>query len=350
MTDLSPTSRRRWLLFAPFVAIVVLAAVWSAAWSFAARSAEATIAAWIDHEAKLGRVYDCGSRQSGGYPFRIEVRCTDPTVELKSAEPPRVLKAKELLGVAQVYQPNLIIAEITGPLSITEAGEPAVWRADWRLAQASLRGVAGTPERLSIVLDGVKLDRINGATAETWAAANHLEIHVRRNPASASDKPVLDFAAQVANATVPNAAVLAGRPLDAEVTALLRGVTDFQPKPVPTRLKEWQAAGGRLEITKLRLQQGEAVAVAAGDIGLSAAGRPDGAFNLTMAGFDRLVQGLAGNSGLGGGMQLGLMAGLSFLGRPAEIDGKKAVAVPLRFNDGAVFLGPIRLGRMEPLY
>jgi hypothetical protein len=49
-------------------------------------------------------------------------------------------------------------------------------------------------------------------------------------------------------------------------------------------------------------------------------------------------------------MHLGLMAGLSFVGRPAEIDGKKAVAVPLRFNDGAVFLGPIRLGRMEPLY
>ena len=66
--------------------------------------------------------------------------------------------------------------------------------------------------------------------------------------------------------------------------------------------------------------------------------------------YDRLVRDLAGNSGLGGGMQLGLMAGLSFVGRPAEIDGKKAVAVPLRFNDGAVFLGPIRLGRMEPLY
>jgi hypothetical protein len=69
-----------------------------------------------------------------------------------------------------------------------------------------------------------------------------------------------------------------------------------------------------------------------------------------MTGFDQLVQQLVGSSQQGGGLQLGLMAGLAFLGRPAEIDGRRAVSVALRFNDGAVFLGPIPLGRMEPLY
>ena len=52
----------------------------------------------------------------------------------------------------------------------------------------------------------------------------------------------------------------------------------------------------------------------------------------------------------GGGLQLGLMAGLAFLGRPAEIEGKRAVALALRVTDGAVFLGPIPLGKVEPLY
>jgi len=326
--------------------IVLVGILWSGFWFFAAHRADATITAWVEQEAKLGRIHSCGSLRNGGYPFRVEIRCTDPTVELANAQPARVFKAKELLGVAQVYDPGLIIAEITGPLAIAESGQPVIWRADWRLAQASLRGRPGTPERLSVALDGAKLERTEGANADIWAEANHFEAHVRRNPASTSDRPVLDFAAQLAGATVPSAAVLAGKPLDAEVTAVLRGLSDLRPKPVPAQLKEWQAAGGRLEITKLRLQQGEAVALAAGDIGLSAAGRPDGAFNVTMAGFERMVQQLAGS----GGIQRGLIAGLAFLGRPAEIDGKRGVSVPLRFNDGAVSLGPIPLGKMEPLY
>src|SRR5207253_8887725 len=137
----------------------VLAVAWSGFWYFAARGADRIVTAWIEQEAKQGRIYSCGSRTSGGYPFRIEMRCTDPAVELAHADSTRVLKAKDLIAVAQVYQPNLIIAEITGPVSIAEAGQPAAWRADWRLAQTSLTGVAGTPERLSVALDEVKLGR-----------------------------------------------------------------------------------------------------------------------------------------------------------------------------------------------
>ena len=350
MIEPTPTRPRRWLPFLPFVLVVVIAVAWSAAWVFAARRADAIITAWIEQEARSGRVYSCGSRTSGGYPFRIEVRCTDPAVELASLSPPRTLRAKELVGVAQVYQPNLIIAEITGPLAIVEADAPALWRADWRLAQASLRGRARNPERLSIVLDELKLERAEGSPGETLGTANHLELHLRRNPASAADKPVIEFAFDVAGATVPSAAMLAGPPFDGEITALVSGLSDLQAKPVSARLREWQGAGGRLEVTKLRIRQGEAIALAAGEIGLSAAGRPDGAFNITMAGFDRLAQDLAKRGGQANGLQLGVVAGLSFLGRPAEIDGKRAVSVPLRFKDGAVSLGPIPLGKIPPLY
>jgi len=340
---------RRWWPFLPFAVLVVIAAAWSVFWVMAARRADAVITAWLQDEARRGRIHGCGSRTSGGYPFRIEVRCTDPSVQLTTAQPPRVLKAKELRGVAQVYDPGLIIAEISGPLAVSEPGQPTAWQADWRLAQASLRGVAGRPERLSVVFDGLSLERVDGERPETWAAANHLEFHLRRNPAAPSDKPRLDFAAQMAGATVPGAPLLRGKPLDGEVTALVSGLNDLTPKPVPLRLKEWQAAGGRLEVTRLRLQQGDAVAVAAGDVGLSAAGRPDGAFTVRMAGFDRLVQELAGSQ-QGGGLQLGLMAGLAFLGQPTEIDGRRAIAMALRVKDGAVFLGPLPLGRLDPLY
>ena len=34
----------------------------------------------------------------------------------------------------------------------------------------------------------------------------------------------------------------------------------------------------------------------------------------------------------------------------AELEGKKARAFPLRFVDGAVFLGPLKVGQVPPLF
>ena len=52
--------------------------------------------------------------------------------------------------------------------------------------------------------------------------------------------------------------------LDAELDAMLRGLADFAPKPWPVRFREIQARGGTIEVTKVRVQQGDVVAVGAG--------------------------------------------------------------------------------------
>jgi hypothetical protein len=58
--------------------------------------------------------------------------------------------------------------------------------------------------------------------------------------------------------------------------------------------------------------------------------------------------------GLGKAVQqnanVGVAAGINSLGTEAELEGKKARAFPLRFVDGAVFLGPLRVGLIPPLF
>jgi len=264
--------RRRWPIFLPIAVLVLLAIAWSAVWYFAAGAAERNIAAWIDAEARQGRVYTCADRRLGGYPFRIELRCTDPIAEIQAAA--LVLKAKEFIAVAQVYQPNLVIGEIVGPLSVAAPGEAPRLVADWALAEASVR-LSPLPERISIAIDDAKFGE-PGASAGSLASAKHVELHVRLAPAS-RDKPVLDLAATIREGILPSAGVLGTRPFDAEATAILQGLGDLRPKPLPVRLKEWQAAGGRLEIQNVRLKQADAVAAAKGQLGLSPAGRLDGA-------------------------------------------------------------------------
>ena len=64
---------------------------------------------------------------------------------------------------------------------------------------------------------------------------------------------------------------------------------DFVPKPLPVRLREWQAAGGRLEIQSARIAQGETLANATGTLALTQRGRLDGALQLNVAGLEKLL-------------------------------------------------------------
>ncbi len=86
--------------------------------------------AWRAQEAKSGRVYDCARRSVAGFPFRLEVRCDGASVSLNSqtagqtaTQIPITGKLGEILVVAQVYDPKLLIAEFTGPATISDAAD-----------------------------------------------------------------------------------------------------------------------------------------------------------------------------------------------------------------------------------
>jgi hypothetical protein len=45
-----------------------------------------------------------------------------------------------------------------------------------------------------------------------------------------------------------------------------------------------------------------------------------------------------------------IATGINLLGEPATLEGKPAVILPLRFDNGAVFLGPIPVGVTPALF
>jgi hypothetical protein len=46
----------------------------------------------------------------------------------------------------------------------------------------------------------------------------------------------------------------------------------------------------------------------------------------------------------------GVAVGLNLLGRPATLEGRKALAFPLKFVSGAVYLGPLKMAQTPPLF
>jgi hypothetical protein len=369
-------SRRRTGLRYTILLFIVLALVagWTGFWKFASGKAQETIEGWRAREAKAGRIYNCGSQTVGGYPFRIEVNCESASALFRSNQPPVELKASSLVVLAQVYQPGLLISEYHGPLTIGEPGKLPDIVADWKLAQSSVRGTPAAPNRASLVFEQPAVDRMNGGDRQNVLRAKHFEIHGRMIEGSAADKPVIEIALQLDQASAPTLHPAAAQPIDANVTGVLRGLNDFSPKPWPVRFREMQAAGGRIDIAQARVQQGEILAVGGGSLSINSNGRLEGQLRVTMAGLDQFlaaigapqrVQSSSGMDKLVGALDrlapgLGDVArqqaganialGINMLGEQTTLEGKRAVTLPLRFTDGSVFLGPIPIGNTPALF
>jgi hypothetical protein len=371
MFEQRPATRRRLWLFVPFALLVALAVIWTGLWFYAASRAETAIAGWRAREAKSGRNYECGTQSISGFPFRIEVRCTEPIAELRGKGAQVMLKGADLVMLAQVYQPTLLIGEFKSPMTVADPGQPPAFVVNWSLGQSSVRGTPRAPQRGSLVFDNLRVQR-TGSNA-TMLNARRFELHGRMAEGSATDNPVIDLGLRATAASAPDVHPIAATPLDAEISATLRGLADFAPKPWPMRFRELQQRGGRIDIVKARVQQGDTIAVSSGSLGLTERGYLDGQLEMTVVGLEHVLkkldleamvsQGRVGSAidkldkllpGLGGIARKqagpGILVGLDAIGKRTMLEGKPAVTVPLRFIDGRVMLGPLPVGRTPPLF
>ena len=357
------------------ILFLALVGGWSYLWYYATGKAEVAIDGWRAREAKAGRIYTCGSQSIGGYPFRIEVTCDKAAAVFRSNQPPVEIKTSGILVAAQLYQPTLLISDFYGPLTIADLGHAPNIIVNWKLAQSSLRGTPSAPERISLVFDQPVVERINGNNRQSVLKAQHIEVHGRLAGGSVTNKPIIETVLRIRAAAAPELHPAAAMPIDADITTLLRGLNDFSPKPWSARFRELQAVDGRVDITQARVQQGDTIAVGDGTLSLNTSGRLQGQLRVTVANIepflaavgtpqvvqnspdmdrlsgalDRLLPGL-GNVARQQATSSNLSRGINLLGEQTTLEGKRAVTLPLRFDDGSVFLGPIWIGNTPAMF
>jgi hypothetical protein len=396
MSDMPQALRRRplWGLFIAPVLLLIAAIAWSGFWFYAASQVDVQADAWREREAKSGRVFDCANRSVAGYPFRLEISCSDPSVSLVSQSagqsgPPITAKLSEILVVAQVYDPKRVIAEFKGPARISDPAAQAKFVANWSLGRSSVYGLPFAPQRASIVFDDPAIDRLDGAVQVPLATAKHVELHGRIAEGSPKDSPVIESVLQISQGTIQGLHPLLVEPFNADARAMLSGLRDLSPKPWPARFREIQAAGGHVEILQSRIQQGDLIAVGAGTLGFSPSGRLEGELQMTVAGIEKVIPALGIDKMLEDGVpqatldrvapgvksqdianlmgaldraipglgkvvkqnaNVGVAVGINALGKEATLEGRTARTFPLRFVDGAVFLGPLKVAQTPPLF
>jgi hypothetical protein len=365
--------RRRWPILAPVAAVIVFAILWTGLWYYSASKADQTLAGWVEREAAAGRVYACGSQSIGGFPLGIHARCGDASAEIKNSEPPYAVAAKGIDFVAEVYDPTRLIGDVAGPLTVASLGQSPSLTADWTRARIIVSGIPPNPDRVSIELGAPHVERVGGG--ETIFKAKSVDLRGRIAAGSPQDHPVIEMTLRLVGGAAPMLHALLVPPTEAEFDAVVRGFKDLAPKPWADRFREMQAAGGGVEIKSLRITQADSIVVGSGMLTVGANGKLNGLVRVAIVGIERIVprlgidrligQGLDQLSGSNGGLDR-LVPGLSEvirdtanasvidnlkkMGQPSSIDNQPAIVLPLRFSDGAIYLGMLRIGEAPSLF
>jgi len=377
--------RRRWLwaIFVPVIGAVLLAGGWCALWYYAATVTDRTLSGWVTREAAAGRVYSCGSEGISGFPFHVQVHCTQAGAALSTFQPPLTIAARDITFTAQVFRPTRLVGDVTAPLTVAPPGQPPNLAADWTSAVIVVSGLPPNPDALAVNIVKPHLDRSSGKNAVPLFAADAADFQARIIEGSAEHNPVIDAVLHFAGATAPSAHPALAAPLQGDIEMVVRGLKDLSPEPFAQRFREMQAAGGNIEIKSLRLERKDAIVVGSGTLAIKPDGKVDGVVTVAINGLEAIVpqlgvdkmigQGidrlahLSGQPGRHGldaldhllpglsdvvtaGANASVIDNLKKMGQPTEIDGKPATALPLRFSDGAVYLGMIRIGEVPALF
>jgi len=376
-----PRRRRLWPFVLP-VAITLLAAGWTWLWYYAAGIAGEAEAGWIQREAALGRVYACGAQSIGGFPFSFISRCDQAAAAFKSNNPPFDVRATGVTFSAQVFRPTLLNGEITGPVTLADPGQQPVFVANFSNAQLSLLGLPPDPEAITVTLRKPRLDRVAGPGSGMIFQADAVDVAGRIIAGSARSNPVIEATGHFTGATAPTFHPLLAEPLQGDVDFVMRGFTDFSPKPWPALFREMQAAGGGIEIKTIRIERPDAIIAGTGTLTVNTQGKLNGVIEVAVVGIENIVpllgidqligQGIDRLTGGSGSANQGLNAldrlvpglggvvrqnaassvieNIKKMGQPTEIDKKPAVALPVRVEDSVIYLGLIPLGVVPPLF
>lgn len=315
----------------PAAVLAGLVGAWSAVWTWGANRSEDAIQRWLAAEAANGRVIACDERSRGGYPFRLEITCRRPTVELRDeARPYQTYRLEGLKLVSQIWSPGHVISEWTGPMTVATEGDPGIVTATWRLAQASARLNIGGYDSSNVVIDALEVVR----DGVSLLKAERAEFHTRPNP---EDRLSVDLVANLKGAT---SAIRPMAPVDAEVQLVARKLLRAAGRPQPLPLRQWHAAGGSVDVVLFRLAQGPALGLATGKLRLTVDGRPEGEIELKVANVEAALQA----SGLGATLGPVAAGVLTMASRPVEVEGRQGRLLTLRAAGGRLQAGPLGLG------
>jgi hypothetical protein len=329
-------------IFLPIIAVIFICIGWSIFWRIAADATESGINDWFAQERAAGRVWTCADRTVSGFPFRIEVRCLKPTFAGPATGVRVDGSVGDIVAVAHVYQPTLIVADVAPPLHVQSNPDRGSADMSWRSFRVSYRSGDGTLllGSLSVSKPGLT---VRPPAGEIQATARTLEFHVRPTGGTSNAFDVALSATGLA-APIIDQALGAFEPMDISAGATIQRMDAFTHASNALPLEKWRRAGGTAHVTELKLTKGDVELTSTGKLDLDDTHRVRGRMTLLAKGLSPILEKF--------GVPTAALAIGSLLGGsdgPAPPPGMTKLSIGL--EGGRVSIGPIRLPiALNPLY
>lgn len=335
--------RRIRLIVWPLVIFVALIGIWSGIWTAIRSEVDRQVDLWIEQEKSVGRAHQCSDRSYSGFPFRIDLFCRTPSLQMHS--PTGMVDARfgGVIVTALIYRPEHIIIDFKAPFVVSRR-DVLLASVDFQGAQASISMRGKGFERFSLAVERPTLTRIENGRPEL--AGQILEVHAR--PTQTVGNTAQDFDLAVAARGIGPAGVKPELGADLMIAAVARGLPNGASEDAAGLIAAWARAGGLFELGQLRLTRGTGILGANGKLGFNPSGRAQGGFEAVIADSAALLGGLS-FPGFG---DLSLVFGpaLTFVGRSGEIEGKRGTKVDLRLENGHFSVGSVHIIEFAPAF
>jgi hypothetical protein len=377
MTDTPPHAaaskpRTPWRIFVPAIGVGIVLGLYSVYWYVAAGK----LRAGVENLAATPRPGDIAAGWSAlsisGYPYRIAVTLTDPVATAPQTPEDWSWRANSLEADFLPYDLRHVVLKVDGEqvLRYRDVGGSRslhTVRATAVGTWASYVDVKNAPfGRLAIDIDDLVAVRDGGEAAEPDKpgerfAAGRLQLHMRPSedsapgpatPVPADETGSYDIALQGNDMAIDRASSPLALGSEIELIAVqarLRNVPKNAGASLVELSRDWLQKGGSLAVSDLQIKWGPLNMWAQGEMTLDERARPKGTFDTEITNYPGLLSALV-KAGVIDERDANLaLVGMGLL---AQLQGtpEGRLRVPVVMNEGKLYLGPIVVAKLDPVY
>jgi len=344
----------RYVILSGIVLLAVTA--YTIYWFTLADQIEIGIEKWAEARRAEGMVVAYGSLEVTGFPLRMQAQATNVHIAGPGQNPGWQWRSTLLIGNVLPYNINHIVFTAPQPQDISlriNGGALEQYQLEPQRAQASLKLKHGKLARLDLDIEG---GMVNGGRFKAGALTlGRIQVHSRdaKNaelPADGLQNPTLfDISLKLENLDYPG---FANSALGAHVTqiALTGAIEGVWPAGKGVAgIHQWRDAGGVLQLKAAEIDWGPLKLKAAGTMAMDAQDRLIGSLTAGLMGYEELIKGLQAAGQLNKDEARAANTGLGIIAMAAGgKDGE--LTLPMVLQDGEMFVGPLRIAKLKPLF
>lgn len=329
--------------------LAVLAIAHAVYWWIGAGEMRTAVETWIEDWRQKGYEVTHGELGIGGYPLQVHATLPYPAV----TDPGKAwswqaegVRLQTSLWEPTRYQMTVqgdqaVIAPINGravPMDISTADTVVV-------ANFSVTGEFRS--------GSIQIDELKGSApdfgATVLAKRIFLELELPESPPKTHTDPAGDVTVIADGVTLPKAyAGPLGQDVD-RVSMRFNALGPLERGDLKEVLGAWRDAGGVVEVPWLRGEWGDLTVDAKGTVTLDELYRPLAAFESALGGLSPTLDTLTEAGMIKENTTRIVKLGLALLSSTSS-SGKRVIKIPVSIQDGDVYLGPVAVARVRPIF